>query len=222
MIARFLLLVFGLSFIMAPLKAGAVEISGPARVIDGDTLVIGQTIIRLHGIDAAETGQRCTGEGHKILRPGKDAVLLLQGLAEGGVSCDGAQWDDYGRLVAVCRTSKGEDINRRLVADGWAWAFVRYSSNYVQEEASARSRHLGVWAMACEPPWVFRQKRWEVAVQKAPEGCPIKGNISENGRIYHVPWSRDCIKTRIDTAKGERWFCSEKTALEAGWRPPHY
>ena len=68
---------------------------------------------------------------------------------------------------------------------------------------------------------MFRHKRWEVAAQKAPQGCPIKGNISENGRIYHVPWSRDYAKTRIDTAKGERWFCSEKEALEAGWRPPH-
>lgn len=222
MFARLLLFVFGLFVIMEPLKAGAVEVSGPARIIDGDTLVIRETIIRLHGIDAAETGQRCVGEGRKILRPGKDAIQILQGLAEGGVSCAGSQWDDYGRLVAVCRSTKGEDINRRLVADGWAWAFVKYSSDYVQEEASARSRHLGVWAMACETPWNFRHKRWEVAVQKAPEGCPIKGNISENGRIYHVPWSRDYIKTRIDTAKGERWFCSEKDALAAGWRPPHY
>jgi endonuclease YncB( thermonuclease family) len=222
MFARFLFLAFGLFLTMASLKAGAAEVSGPARVIDGDTLVVGETIIRLHGIDAAETGQRCAGDGHKILRPGKDAVLLLQGLAESGVSCAGTEWDDYGRLVAVCRSAKGEDINRQLVADGWAWAFVKYSSVYVQEEASARSQHLGVWAMACEPPWAFRSKRWEVAVQKAPEGCPIKGNISENGRIYHVPWSRDYIKTRVDTARGERWFCSEKDALAAGWRPPHY
>lgn len=53
---------------MAPLKAGAVEVSGLARIIDGDTLVISETIIRLHGIDAAETGQRCAGEGHKMRR----------------------------------------------------------------------------------------------------------------------------------------------------------
>mgnify|MGYP003703976479 CR=1 FL=1 len=222
MSARFLFMVFGLSLIVAPLKAGAVEVSGPARIIDGDTLVIGETTIRLHGIDAAETGQRCAGEGHKILRPGKDAIQLLQRLAESGVSCVGSEWDDYGRLVAVCRSEKGEDINRSLVAAGWAWAFVKYSSNYVEEETFARNRHLGVWGMACDTPWAFRHKRWEVEAQKAPDGCPIKGNISENGRIYHVPWSRDYIKTRIDTSKGERWFCSERDALAAGWRPPHY
>jgi endonuclease YncB( thermonuclease family) len=201
--------------------AAALEVSGPVRIVDGDTLVIGAETIRLHGIDAAETGQRCVGEGRRIIRPGDAAMTLLERLTAGGVSCFGAERDDYGRLIAVCRTRDGEDINRRLVQEGWAWAFVKYSTDYVQDEESARSKRAGVWALACEPPWEFRQKRWAVAAQKAPEGCPIKGNISENGRIYHVPWSRHYARTRIDTAKGERWFCSEKDALEAGWRPPH-
>lgn len=202
--------------------AGAMEVAGPARIVDGDTLVIGDISIRLHGVDAAETGQRCVGEGRKIVRPGDFAAALLEDLVAGGVSCFGSERDDYGRLIAVCRTSKGEDINRRLVEEGWAWAFVRYSSDYVPAEIAARSRRAGVWALACEPPWEFRHKRWEVAAQKAPQGCPIKGNISENGRIYHVPWSRDYARTRIDTAKGERWFCSEREALAAGWRPPRH
>lgn len=192
------------------------EASGPARVIDGDTLVIGDTTIRLHGIDAAETRQRCVTQDRKIARPGESAVEILAVLVKDGVACFGTQLDDYGRLIATCRTATGQDINCRLVEDGWAWAFVKHSSDYMEEEASARSKHLGIWALACEPPWEFRHKRWEAAAQMAPQGCPIKGNISENGRIYHVPWSRDYAKTRIDTTKGERWFCSEKEALEAG------
>ena len=56
------------------------------------------------------------------------------------------------------------------------------------------------------------------APQSAPGGCAIKGNISGNGRIYHLPGSRSYEKTRIDTAKGERWFCSEGEARAAGWR----
>ena len=52
--------------------------------------------------------------------------------------------------------------------------------------------------------------------------CLIKGNISENGRIYHVPGSAYYDKTRIDESKGERWFCTEDQALEAGWRPPKH
>jgi endonuclease YncB( thermonuclease family) len=50
-------------------------------------------------------------------------------------------------------------------------------------------------------------------------GCRIKGNINRKGeRIYHLPGSHGYDDTRIDTAKGERWFCSEEEARAAGWR----
>ena len=51
-------------------------------------------------------------------------------------------------------------------------------------------------------------------------GCRIKGNISQNGRIYHVPGSPSYEQTKIDESKGERWFCSEAEARAAGWRAP--
>lgn len=50
--------------------------------------------------------------------------------------------------------------------------------------------------------------------------CLIKGNISDNGHIYHVPGSRSYDATKIDESKGERWFCTEEEARAAGWRPP--
>jgi hypothetical protein len=50
--------------------------------------------------------------------------------------------------------------------------------------------------------------------------CRIKGNISNNGRIYHVPGSRHYDRTKIDTSRGERWFCSVEEAVRAGWRAP--
>lgn len=50
-------------------------------------------------------------------------------------------------------------------------------------------------------------------------GCDVKGNISPSGeRIYHVPGQRYYSTTRIDVSRGERWFCSESAAIEAGWR----
>lgn len=215
---RLLIVCLGVWFTVKP--ACSTELAGPVEIIDGDTIVIGEVTVRLHGIDAAETGQRCVGEGRKIVRPGDAAVELLEKLASGGLACSGTEHDDYGRLIAVCHTPDGFDVDRALVEAGWAWAFVRYSSDYVDAEETARAKKLGVWAMACEPPWEFRRKRWDVAIQKAPAGCPIKGNISNNGRIYHTPWSRHYARTKIDTSKGERWFCSEKEAVEAGWRPP--
>jgi hypothetical protein len=51
-------------------------------------------------------------------------------------------------------------------------------------------------------------------------GCNIKGNISLNTgeHIYHVPGQEHYDETIIMTAKGERWFCSEDSARNAGWR----
>ncbi len=52
-----------------------------------------------------------------------------------------------------------------------------------------------------------------------PGACTIKGNISAGGeRIYHVPGGEYYNPTRINTAKGERWFCTEAEARAAGWR----
>jgi hypothetical protein len=50
--------------------------------------------------------------------------------------------------------------------------------------------------------------------------CLIKGNIGKSGKIYHVPGSSSYEATKIDEAKGERWFCTEDEARAAGWRPP--
>ena len=55
---------------------------------------------------------------------------------------------------------------------------------------------------------------------KPATGCRIKGNISQNGRIYHVPGNLSYEQTKIDESKGERRFCTEAEAREAGWRAP--
>ena len=46
----------------------------------------------------------------------------------------------------------------------------------------------------------------------------IKGNISQAGQIFHMSYSSDYNITRIDENRGERWFCSEVGAEDAGWR----
>lgn len=53
-----------------------------------------------------------------------------------------------------------------------------------------------------------------------PANCRIKGNISGDERIYHTPGSPYYDQTDIDVSIGERWFCSEQEARDAGWRPP--
>ena len=87
---------------------------------------------------------------------------------------------------------------------------------------SRRCAERGLWQTSLEPPWEFRKRRWAEAGSKAPGGCAIKGNISRKGeRIYHTPWGdRFYERTRIDEGRGERWFCSEKEAADAGFRAP--
>ena len=55
--------------------------------------------------------------------------------------------------------------------------------------------------------------------QAAPATCRIKGNISADGkRLYHLPHGLSYDSTRINTRKGERWFCTVGDAERAGWR----
>ena len=55
------------------------------------------------------------------------------------------------------------------------------------------------------------------------EQCMIKGNINLQGeKIYHCPNWRDYDETEIDINAGERWFCTENEAQNAGWRAPLY
>ena len=55
-----------------------------------------------------------------------------------------------------------------------------------------------------------------------PPHCRIKGNIriDSGERVYHTPDSPWYERTEIDTSAGERWFCTEQEALDAGWRAP--
>jgi endonuclease YncB( thermonuclease family) len=203
------------------IKANAeIVVQGSAAFIDGDTLEVSGQSVRLEGIDAAELGQRCVAPGRKFVRPGETAAKRLSELAQDGVICAGTGYDDYKRLIATCRTAAGANINQQLVREGQAWAFVKFTDTYKPDEEIARSAGLGIWNMKCETPWAFRATTWKSARKKLSTDCPIKGNISERGKIYHTPWSPHYASTKINEAKGERWFCSEAEALEAGWRLP--
>lgn len=194
-------------------------IAGHVRVIDGDTIDLDGVRVRLEGIDAPESGQRCKRRLIGRWACGTAATQALEGLVEGrSVRCEDRGLDKYGRMLGVCYAGT-TDINAWMVRKGLAWAFVRYSRAYVEEEAEARAERLGIWQAQTQTAWDYRAQRWTSAESSAPEGCAIKGNVTRNGRIYHMPWSPWYGQIRIDSAKGKRWFCSEAEALAAGWRP---
>ena len=116
------------------------DVTGPARVIDGDTLEIQGQRIRLHGIDAPESRQLCYLDG-KPWQCGKDAAnALADKIARQPVTCEDLGRDRYERIIARC-TVAGEDIESWMVREGLALAYRRYSLDYVEEEADAKAAH---------------------------------------------------------------------------------
>ena len=202
--------------------AGAEVISGKARVVDGDTLAVAGQRVRLHGIDAPETRQTCRRDGRKWAC-GKAATRAMRRLiGRNPVRCEVRDRDRYGRAVAACHAA-GRDLQQQLVRQGLALAYRRYSTRYVPDEDAARAERAGLWSGEFEEPWNWRRQRRERQQsrnQPSRNGgaCLIKGNISRNGRIYHVPGGKHYDRTLIDEARGERWFCSEAEARTAGWR----
>jgi endonuclease YncB( thermonuclease family) len=127
-----------------------------AQVItDGDTIILNGTTYRLWGIDAPETHQTCAdGWVAGAAATKKLAELMLNKT----VKCEGRGADRYGRTIGLCRTD-GEDIQAWMVRLGMAWAFVRYSRDYVDQEAKAKRDNLGIHAHGCTPAWEWRAQR---------------------------------------------------------------
>jgi endonuclease YncB( thermonuclease family) len=202
----------------APLLANDV-ITGPAAVVDGDTLRVGDLRIRLHGIDAPEATQSCNAAAGGTWACGTQATYALRQLiSKQDISCQPMTLDRYGRTLARCFV--GElDIQAEMVRLGLAWAFIKYSSDYVTEETQAKIAKRGIWQAATQPAWDYRATRSAEYDKAAPAGCPIKGNVNRQGeKIYHLPWGRDYAKVKMDLSKGKQWFCSQDAAERAGWR----
>ena len=196
--------------------AARAEIAGPARIIDGDTLQVGATRIRLEGIDAPEADQTCVSAQGVTFGCGMVASQALSGLVgDGPVACSAVGRDTYGRTVARCMVAGG-DLGQAMVAAGHAVAYRAYSLDYVPAEEAARRGGRGFWSAQMEDPADYRAARAERSDGAAD--CAIKGNISDGGRIYHLPGQDHYAATRISTARGERWFCTEAEARAAGWR----
>jgi endonuclease YncB( thermonuclease family) len=137
--------------------AHADEISGRPRVVDGDTLAFGDSKIRLQGVDAPELHQVCQDRAGKAYRCGKVAAAALIGkIADGVLQCSGEHRDRYRRLLATCWKGT-EDLNQWMVLNGWALAFRRYSTVYVDAEDAARLANRGLWAGDFDLPWDWRR-----------------------------------------------------------------
>ena len=196
------------------------EFSGAVHVVDGDTLHVGAVTVRLHGIDAPEIAQTCEDAQGRNWPCGAFVRAEIARRFEGETAtCQEIERDRYGRSVAKCFVD-GRDVGEMIVLEGWAEAYRAYSMDYDLAEKSAQVREAGLWAGTMQSPAAFRAEQRASSPSAQPEdaNCIIKGNISGSGQIYHMPHNRDYDDTRINEARGERWFCSEAEAQAAGWR----
>jgi len=213
---------------LAGAEAAAETMEGRVtRVWDGDTVTL--TVdgldhrVRLAAIDAPERGQPYGEEARRELARlalGQDARLETE------------RSDPYGRLVGRLWVRPADcpgcgrtlDAGLALLTTGHAWWYRRYADEQSPEargqyefaETEARAKRAGLWQDAHPiAPWDWKRDQRN---QPDENGCLIKGNISANGRIYHVPGQHYYDRTTITPSKGERWFCTEAEAKAAGWR----
>lgn len=197
--------------------AVAETFTGPASVIDGDTIKINGVSHRLEFIDAPERSQTCQKDGVDWLCGAESSKKLRKIIRSKDVTCESSSTDRYGRHLSVCKVGSRE-LNAEMVASGYALAYVKYGRQYVRYEKSAKAKKIGLWAGTFVKPWEYRSRKR--ASDPAPEGCLIKGNINSKGaRLYHLQSDPSYSNTVISLKKGERWFCSEKDAVKAGWEP---
>jgi endonuclease YncB( thermonuclease family) len=149
-------------FLLAASLPARADVSGPARIVDGDTIEIADQKIRLHGIDAPEQAQRCL-VGTTPWRCGRAATRGLAAAVDGRpVECVGDKRDRWGRLIAVCYAG-GQNLNAYMVRSGLALAYRRYAEDYVGEEADARADAVGMWRGSFVEPWGWRRGQRVVA-----------------------------------------------------------
>jgi len=182
----------------------------PARVVgisDGDTLTVltadrRQVGVRLHGIDAPETGQDF----------GSRAKQAASELAFGKeVTVRPVETDRYGRTVAEVILPGGRSLGREMVGRGMAWWYRKYApadKDFERLEAGARAAKAGLWSQTNPvPPWSWRKG------DGAPQTAGIIGN--RRSHVYHRPTCPGAARM----SEGNRVaFASADEAEKAGYR----
>ena len=226
---------YGATLLLLCASPGAAQapVSGIGQAKDGDSLMVGGTEVRLFGIDAPEWDQYCQKNGQDWSCGTAAADKLAELVTGRHVVCSSVGMDEHKRVLGRCMAG-ATDVNRAMVASGYAVAFRRYSSDYVSAEESAKVNKRGIWAGTFQMPSDFRHagdtpvpvrpktstKRsapravsddWQA---RATGNCSIKGNRSRRGEwIYHLPGM-----PYYDRTRPEEVFCTEAEARAAGYR----
>jgi endonuclease YncB( thermonuclease family) len=136
---------------------GGQTLTGRAYVVDGDTLKIRKTQIRLFGIDAPEMN-------HPFGKRAKWAMFEL--CKNQVVTAEVTAIDDHGRAVAICSLSDGRDLSAELVKQGLALDWPKYSGGLYRELEPPDARRNLWLADARQKGWMHLWDKFD-AQQKA-------------------------------------------------------
>lgn len=123
------------------------------RIVDGETIGLGDKIVRLAGIAAPARGDACRSASGEAFDCGAAAAAALTRLVAGrSVTCRIVGQDGFGRGLGQCDAA-GADLNRAQVVGGFAIA----SSNTLRgQESAARQGAQGLWAHGSGAPAAWR------------------------------------------------------------------
>lgn len=126
---------------------------------DGDTLLIGESVFRLAGIDAPEYRQSCSDAAGRPWRCGERARRQLEQLLDApDLACTQRATDRFGRAVATCRTARTPDLGEAMVRAGMAISPARNGeAPYANAEEEARAARRGIWNGSFTVPATWRE-----------------------------------------------------------------
>jgi endonuclease YncB( thermonuclease family) len=132
-----------------PLFRGPAEVAGPAMLS-----LAGKRIV-LYGVDAPVKGQPCRAGGRTWDCSTASAKILLNLIGTQEVTCEQRRTDQFGRVFAICKVGD-VDINRALVEAGMAVALPKETTDYVDAEATAKAKGIGIWRGSFIAPADYR------------------------------------------------------------------
>ena len=131
--------------------------SNKAKVVDGDTIHLNGEKIRFNGIDTPEIKQVCK-KNNEVVKCGIRAKeLLINKIGNNKVKCVNEGVDRYKRILAECFVNN-QSLSKYLVREGFAFAYRKYSTKFIEDENYAKKNKKGMWSMTFEYPWDYRRK----------------------------------------------------------------
>lgn len=170
------------------------------EVFDGDTFDLKNgTRVRLLDVDSPETGLCGFDESKQRLQE-----LILGKF----VTVKEIAYEPYNRDQGLVYLGS-KLINEIMLKEGWGRIKYNPSSQHERLKDSARyarENKQGIFGLNCQ-------------LDKPAGKCQIKANIDEDTlkKSYHLPDCRDYDRVKIDLDRGEKFFCSEKEAVAAGF-----